>query len=90
MHSDFDSVLWEDLGEAQSRIRRALDALQAIQHAIQDGLIDQPTRQDSKRLNRLAVLADLLYTEIGPWADELAELTLPRGNGRLPATSKAP
>ncbi len=71
MQADLHSILWEDLTEAQSRIHKTLAALQTLEQAIQDGNIDQPTHQDSKHLNRLMVLADLLYAEIRPWADEL-------------------
>ncbi len=58
------SIFWEDLDNAQTRIQQAMTALQSLQNAIQTGQIDQPTRQDSKRLNRLMVLAELLYAEI--------------------------
>lgn len=71
MPTDLQAILWEDLGEAQARLRKTLAALQALQHAIQDGKIDQPTHQDSTRLNRLMVLADLLYAEIRPWTADL-------------------
>lgn len=73
------SILWEDLSEAQSRIGKALSALQTLQRAIEEGLVDQPTHQDSKRLNRLMVLAELLYSEIRPWTSELAARTNPSG-----------
>ncbi|MBI5958382.1 MAG: hypothetical protein HY866_06600 [Chloroflexi bacterium] len=71
MQPDLHSILWEDLSEAQSRLDKALDVLQSLYRAIEEGKVDQPTHQDSTRLNRLMVLADLLYAEIRPWADEL-------------------
>jgi hypothetical protein len=78
------SVLWEDLSEVQARIEKALITLQNLQHAIQNGRISQPTRQDSKRLNRLMVLAELLYSETRPWTDEAVEVVLSSGsNGRF-------
>ena len=79
METSLSSILWEDLSEAQSRIGKALSALQALQHAIEEGVVDQPTHQDSKRLNRLMVLAELLYSEIRPWTSELAARTNPGG-----------
>ena len=85
MQGAIESILWEDLSEAQSRIGKTLAVLQKLEHAIQEGQIDQPTHQDSKRLNRLMVLADLLYAEIRPWTDEL----VPGSNGRLAAGSAA-
>lgn len=66
-----DLVLWEDLDDIQARTQRALDLLQQITHAIDSGRIDQPTRQDSKRLNRLLALAELLHAEIDRWTGEL-------------------
>jgi hypothetical protein len=83
MHSDLQNVLWEDLTNAQARLDRIADMLRAIHQRIEEANIDQPTRQDSKRLNRLTVLADLLYAEIIPWASELTETALPRKNGHL-------
>ena len=79
METSLSSILWEDLSEAQSRIGKALSALQALQRAIEEGLVDQPTHQDSKRLNRLMVLAELLYSEIRPWTSELTAGTSPNG-----------
>jgi hypothetical protein len=79
VETSMSSILWEDLGEAQSRIGKALSALQALQHAIEEGVVDQPTHQDSKRLNRLMVLAELLYSEIRPWTNELVARTNPNG-----------
>jgi hypothetical protein len=71
MQSDLQSsILWEDLSEVQARIEKVLVTLQTLQHAIEEGEIGQPTRQDSKRLNRLVVLADLLYAETRPWSEE--------------------
>ena len=66
-----DLVLWEDLDDIQARTQRALDLLQRITHAIDGGRIDQPPRQDSKRLNRLLALAELLHAEIDRWTGEL-------------------
>lgn len=37
MHGSVESILWEDLSEVQSRIGKALAALQALEHAIQEG-----------------------------------------------------
>lgn len=82
---DLYNVLWEDLSTAKNRVQQTLTALQALQRAIEEGQIDQPTRQDSKRLNRLAVLADLLYGEIQPWADEQpANIPPPNGSAHHP------
>ena len=81
----WNTVLWEDLDNTRSRVQHILAALQSLQHAIQTGQIDQPTRQDSKRLNRLAVLAELLYAEVRPWTDELPPVAQPSGNGHQPA-----
>lgn len=75
------SIFWEDLDNAQTRIQQAMTALQSLQNAIQTGQIDQPTRQDSKRLNRLMVLAELLYAEIRPWNDALPPAAQPGSNG---------
>jgi hypothetical protein len=66
-----DLVLWEDLDDIQARTQQALDLLQRITHAIETGRIDQPTRQDSKRLNRLLALAELMHAEIDRWSAEL-------------------
>jgi len=71
MTGDLYSILWEDLAEAEGRILKVLSALRELQHAIEQGQIDQPDRQDSNRLNRLMVLADLLYAETRPWTDEI-------------------
>lgn len=85
MHGSVESILWEDLSEVQSRIGKALAVLQALEHAIQEGKVDQPTHQDSKRINRLIVLADLLYAELRPWTEEL----IASNNGHRPASSTA-
>ncbi|MGQ9851263.1 MAG: hypothetical protein ACUVSU_14550 [Aggregatilineaceae bacterium] len=85
MHGSVESILWEDLSEVQSRIGKALAVLQALEHAIQEGKVDQPTHQDSKRINRLMVLADLLYAELRPWTEELVS----SNNGHRPASSAA-
>jgi hypothetical protein len=70
MHG-YDALLWEDLDEIRSHTQKALGALQALERAIIEGHVGQPTRQDSKRLTQLAALTDLLQSEIGRWADEL-------------------
>ena len=80
---DLYNVLWEDLSTTQNRIQQTLTALQALQHAIEEGQIEQPTRQDSKRLNRMSVLADLLFHEIEPWTDAHPNLIV-SGNGNTP------
>jgi hypothetical protein len=91
MQSDLQSsILWEDLSEAKARIEKALATLQTLQHAIEEGGVGQPTRQDSKRLNRLVVLAELLYAETRPWFEEAVEIALPGKNGRLPSTAATP
>jgi hypothetical protein len=41
------SVLWEDLNEIEVRIEKTLATLQSLQHAIEEGRIGQPTRQDT-------------------------------------------
>jgi hypothetical protein len=71
MTGDLYSILWEDLAEAEGRILKVLSVLRELQHAVEQGQIDQPDRQDSNRLNRLMVLADLLYAETRPWTDEI-------------------
>ncbi len=80
---DLYNVLWEDLSTAQDRIQQTLNALQALQRAIEAGQLEQPTRQDSKRLNRMMVLADLLYNETEPWAETFPN-PAPSGNGSTP------
>ena len=70
--SSVDRILWEDLETAQQQLRRSLAALERLEQAIDQGQIDQPTRPDVRHLNRLAVLADLLLSEIQPWVDERA------------------
>lgn len=76
------SVLWEDLSEVCARLEKTSETLRALERAVQDGRIGQPTRQDSKRLNRLVVLAELLYTETRPWSDEKTEAAPAGKNGR--------
>lgn len=66
-----DVILWEDLGSVQGQTNKAIEALQTIRRAIQNGEVGQPSHQDSKRLDRLMVLAELLYSEIRHWADDL-------------------
>jgi hypothetical protein len=66
-----DLVLWEDLTDIQARTQQALDLLHRITQAIDSGTVDQPTRQDSKHLNRLLALAELLHAEIDRWSAEL-------------------
>ncbi len=91
MHGDIQSsFLWEDMNEVQSRLEKALATLQALQRAIQDGRMNQPTRQDSNRLNRLVVLAELLYSETRPWIEEHVEALPPGNNGQRPSPAPAP
>ena len=83
MPNDLKSVLWSDLVQVQAQIDKTLATLHALQSAIDNGAVDQPSRQDSKRLNRLMVLADLLYSEVNPWNEKLDLTLLPaNGNGR--------
>jgi hypothetical protein len=81
---DLYTVLWEDLNNAQARVQDTLTALQALQQAVAAGQIDQPTRQDSKHLNRLLVLADLLYAEVRPLTGEITPAAQPGSNGHRP------
>jgi hypothetical protein len=69
------SLLWEDLSEVEQRVHKALVTLQTLQRAIQNGHIGQPSRQDSKRLNRLVVLAELLSAEVRPWTEDAAAVS---------------
>lgn len=88
MPSDLKSVLWSDLADVQAQVNKTLATLHALQRAIDEGSIDQPSRQDSKRLNRLMVLADLLYSEVNPWNETLNLALLPaNGNGRSTTTN---
>lgn len=68
-----DVLLWEDLGSVQGQAHKAIEALQTIRRAIQEGQIGQPTYLDSKRLDRLVVLAELLYSEIRGWSDDITQ-----------------
>jgi hypothetical protein len=85
MYAGLDSVLWEDLNNIQGQTHKAIEMLQVIVRAIQDGRIGQPTPQDSKRLDRLIVLAELLYAEINRWTDDL-NISLPKNGKSSPAT----
>ena len=81
MQAGLDAVLWQDLADVQGQTSKAVDALQAIVHAIQEGKVGQPTPTDSRRLDRLMVLAELLYNEVNRWS---TDLDIPRnGNGKL-------
>jgi hypothetical protein len=91
MQSDLQSfVLWEDLSEIEARIEKTLATLQSLQHAIEEGLVGQPTRQDSKHLNRLVVLAELLYNEARSWPGEIDVTTVHGKNGHVSSASATP
>ncbi len=66
-----DAILWEDLNNVQGQTDKAIQALHRIRRAIQEGQIGQPTHEDSKRLDRLMVLAELLLNEIRGWTTDL-------------------
>ena len=70
MSSALNGILWEDLVSAQQRLRSSLAALEMLQSAVESGRLGEPTRLDSRRLNHLLVLAELLHAEIQPWMDE--------------------
>jgi hypothetical protein len=84
------SVLWEDLSEIETRIEKTLATLQSLQLAIEEGHVGQPTRQDSKRLNRLMVLAELLYSETRSWSGEPNLTAVPGRNGHITTTAATP
>jgi hypothetical protein len=88
MHADRE-LLWEDLKDILSRTQKALDALHAVECAITEGRIQQPNREDSDRLTRLLVLAELLHSELRPWSDAV-EVAAHGGNGKRPAPVSAP
>jgi hypothetical protein len=91
MQSDLQSfVLWEDLSEIEARIEKTLATLQSLQHAIEEGLVGQPTRQDSKRLNRLVVLAELLYNESRSWPGESGVTAVHGKSGHISSASATP
>ncbi len=91
MQSDLQSsVLWEDLSEIEARIEKTLATLQYLQRAIEEGQVGQPTRQDSKRLNRLVVLAELLYNETRSWSGESMATAVPGKNGHVMSTTATP
>lgn len=71
MQGSFE-ILWEDLGLVQAKAHKAYEMLQSILQSISDGEIDQPSRQDSQHMNRLMVLADLLYSELRSWSDDMS------------------
>ncbi len=81
MQGSPDLLLWEDLSLVHRKAHRANEMLQAILTSIQEGRLDQPSRQDSQHLNRLMVLADLLCAELNTWAEDIAPKTKARGNG---------
>lgn len=81
MQGSPDLLLWEDLGLVCSKSHRANEILQAILDRVQQGQLDQPSRQDSQHLNRLIVLADLLCDELRSWANEITPRTKANGNG---------
>jgi hypothetical protein len=91
MQSDLQSsVLWEDLTEIEARIEKTLATLQSLRRAIEEGHVGQPTRQDSKRLNRLVVLAELLFSETRSWPDDPGVTAVPGKNGHIPSTAATP
>lgn len=65
-------LLWEDLGLVQRKAHQAYEMLQSIVNSVNAGELDQPSRQDSQHMNRLMVLADLLYAELRTWAEDRA------------------
>ena len=71
MQGDLQAFLWDDLGDVRARIQHVEAALRALQAAVDEGRVDQPSRQDSKRLNRLLVLAELLNSEVRPWIEQV-------------------
>lgn len=71
MPSGLESLLWEDLGDIDGYTAGTREVLNRIIQSIQDGLIGQPNRQDSKHLNRLVVLTEMLYSEVKQWATEI-------------------
>lgn len=77
MQGSPDLLLWEDLGLVCNKAHRADEMLHALLTSVQQGQLDQPTRQDSQHLNRLIVLADLLIDELKLWTDNIT----PNGNG---------
>ena len=77
MQGSPDLLLWEDLGLVYNKAHRANEMLQSLLDSVQQGRLDQPSRQDSQHLNRLIVLADLLIDELRLWTDDIA----PSSNG---------
>ncbi len=71
MSNKVDVVLWEDLTEVQARIRKTLEALQSLDRALAEDQVSQPTRQNSNHLTRLNVLADILYTEVCQFVEDI-------------------
>lgn len=71
MQSGLDSLLWEDLSAVENYTSRVCTTLENITIAIQNGIAGQPNREDSKRLNRLVVLTEMLTSEIETWAAEI-------------------
>lgn len=77
-------LLWEDLELVQRKAHQAYEMLQSIVNSVNAGELDQPSRQDSQHMNRLIVLADLLYAELRTWAEDRAPVQAAlqqRGNG---------
>ena len=87
MRSDLQAFLWADLSDVRARVQQIEAALQVLQAAIDEGRVDQPSREDSKRLNRLLVLAELVSSEVRPWVEQFAGAAL-TANGRGPAASR--
>lgn len=87
MQGDLQAFLWDDLGDVRARLQHVEAALRALQAAIDEGRVDQPSRQDSKRLNRMLVLAELLSSEVRPWIEQVLPIRAPdasaahNGNG---------
>ncbi|MBN1681210.1 MAG: hypothetical protein JW966_13065 [Anaerolineae bacterium] len=71
MKSGLDIILWEDLNAVQTSAQHTLESLHKIMQVIEKGNMDQPNHEDSQRLNRLVVLAELMNREIGHWSVKL-------------------
>jgi hypothetical protein len=71
MSNKVDVVLWEDLTDVQTRIRKTLEALQSLDRALAEDQVSQPTRENSNHLTRLNVLADLLYNEVCQFVEDI-------------------
>ena len=65
-----NTILWEDLDNARTRVQRILTALQSLQYAIQTGQIGQPTRAifrcrsrssfNPSRIKRIAMIGTVI------------------------------